>query len=116
MNAEALFSSNSDEWATPQDVFNSLDSEFHFTLDPCATDENYKCEKYFTIDQDGLKKSWGGGNMYSVIRRTHKLQNGSKKHTEKAQKITQWYACLYRQELIQNIFTGSYYTGAKSDL
>jgi site-specific DNA-methyltransferase (adenine-specific) len=29
------FSSASEEWSTPLDVFDSLDSEFHFDFDPC---------------------------------------------------------------------------------
>lgn len=54
-----LFSSNSDEWETPQDVFDALNEEFDFNLDPCATDENHKCEKYYTKEQDGLSQKWG---------------------------------------------------------
>lgn len=56
----ALFSSNSDEWATPQEVFQSLNDEFHFTLDPCATDRNHKCARYYTQEDNGLQKDWGG--------------------------------------------------------
>ena len=47
-----LFSSKSDEWETPKDVFESLDAEFGFTLDPCATSENHKCDRYFTKEQN----------------------------------------------------------------
>jgi len=54
-----LYTSNSAEWATPQDFFNKLDEEFHFTLDPCATAENAKCGKFFTKEQDGLAQDWG---------------------------------------------------------
>lgn len=57
---KALFSSNSDEWATPQEIFDSLNAEFHFTLDAAATAENHKCERYYTAEQDALKQSWGG--------------------------------------------------------
>lgn len=56
---KALFSSNSDEWSTPQDLYDKLDSEFHFTLDPCSTHENHKCENYYTKEDDGLTKTWG---------------------------------------------------------
>lgn len=59
----ALFSNNSDEWATPQEVFQSLNDEFHFTLDPCATDRNHKCAHYYTQEDNGLQKDWGGGGM-----------------------------------------------------
>ena len=57
---KGLFSSTTDLWATPQAFFDQLDAEFHFTLDPCATPENAKCRKFFTIEDDGLRQSWGG--------------------------------------------------------
>lgn len=60
----AMFTSNSDEWSTPQDLFDELDAEFGFDLDPCASADNHKCRSYFTIADDGLKHSWGG---YSVF-------------------------------------------------
>lgn len=53
-----LMSSNSVEWATPWDLFNHLDSEFHFTLDVCASEGLQKCDRYFTPDIDGLSQSW----------------------------------------------------------
>lgn len=55
-----MFSSNSNEWATPQDFYDKLNAQFHFTLDPCATKENAKCAKYYTIAEDGLLQDWGG--------------------------------------------------------
>ena len=55
-----LFSHASDEWSTPADVFEALDNEFHFNLDPCATAANTKCERYFTKEEDGLAQNWGG--------------------------------------------------------
>lgn len=57
-----LFAHQSDEWETPQPIFDGLNSEFHFTLDPCATAENHKCETFFTIKQNGLLQNWGGAN------------------------------------------------------
>lgn len=45
---------------TPQDFFDKLNEEFHFTLDACATPENAKCERFFTKEQDGLAQSWDG--------------------------------------------------------
>ena len=59
-----LFSSNSNEWETPEHLFKELDNEFHFTLDPCCTHENAKCKKHYTIEEDGLKKSWGGETVF----------------------------------------------------
>ena len=55
-----LFSSATGEWSTPQALFDSLDAEFHFTLDPCATTENAKCAAFFTKEQDGLRQPWSG--------------------------------------------------------
>lgn len=55
---EVHYSSKSNEWATPQKLFDELNEEFNFTLDPCATDENAKCDKHFTIEDDGLSKDW----------------------------------------------------------
>ena len=59
-----LFTSNTPEWPTPQDFFNKLNEEFNFNLDPCATKENAKCDKYFTESDDGLKQSWDGYNVF----------------------------------------------------
>lgn len=64
MNAPALFTSNTCEWETPQDFFDKLNDEFHFTLDPCATKDNAKCEKFYSIEQDGLAQDWTGETVY----------------------------------------------------
>lgn len=55
---DAMFSSNTNEWATPQAFFDELNKEFDFTLDPCATPQNAKCARYFTKEIDGLAQSW----------------------------------------------------------
>lgn len=69
MNTKAIWSSNSDEWATPQDFYNKLDEEFDFDLDPCANDANHKTKEYFSTDDDGLSKNWGGaqGILQSAV-------------------------------------------------
>lgn len=61
---EGLFTSNTNEWATPLAFFDALDKEFHFDLDPCATDENHKCPRYFTREQNGLAQDWGGARVF----------------------------------------------------
>lgn len=58
------YSSKSNEWATPQYLFDELDREFNFTLDPCTTDENAKCDKYYTIEDDGLKQDWSNDVVF----------------------------------------------------
>ena len=60
MMTSAIFSSATDEWATPQGFFDKLNEEFHFTLDPCALPHNAKCKKFFTPNEDGLRQDWGG--------------------------------------------------------
>ena len=50
--------SETNEWSTPQYLFDELNYEFNFTLDPCATDDNAKCKKYYIIEDDGLKQDW----------------------------------------------------------
>lgn len=58
----------SSEWATPQHLFDKLNAEFNFVLDVCATQQNAKCEKYFTKEQDGLQQVWSldGSYVFSV--------------------------------------------------
>ena len=60
MSISVMFSSKSNEWATPQSFFDQLNKEFGFTLDPCCTHENAKCEHHYTIEEDGLSQNWGG--------------------------------------------------------
>lgn len=51
-------SSKTNEWGTPSELYEKLNKEFHFTLDPCCTHENAKCERHFTIAEDGLAQDW----------------------------------------------------------
>lgn len=70
--------SGSDEHGTPDALFDTLNQEFHFDLDVCATAAheilvpdtmtdviqldpgNAKCPIYFTQDDDGLSQDWFG--------------------------------------------------------
>jgi hypothetical protein len=54
------FASTTDLWSTPQHLFDKLDREFGFTLDVCATPENAKCAKFYTVAEDGLAQPWEG--------------------------------------------------------
>ena len=63
-DAKVLFSSKSMEWATPREFFRKLDSQFNFTLDPCAKSHNALCSKYFTPDDDGLIQDWSGNKVF----------------------------------------------------
>jgi phage N-6-adenine-methyltransferase len=54
------FSSKSELWATPLDLFEELDREFGFSVDVCALPENAKCPRFFTPEDDGLSQPWHG--------------------------------------------------------
>lgn len=55
-----MFTSNTDLWSTPQSFFDKYNTQYHFTLDVCATNENAKCEQYYTKEIDGLSQEWFG--------------------------------------------------------
>jgi phage N-6-adenine-methyltransferase len=54
------YSSRTDDWSTPDELFSELDSIFHFELDACASPSNAKCPRFFTKDDDALKHRWRG--------------------------------------------------------
>ena len=58
MNKQAMFTSNSDEWSTPQSFFDDLDKIYHFWFDLCASLENTKSNNFFTKEQDSLNQFW----------------------------------------------------------
>jgi site-specific DNA-methyltransferase (adenine-specific) len=64
MNTELMFSSESPEWVTPQEFYDKLHNVFNFTLDPCCTPQNRKCEVFFTLENDGLNQHWHGHNVF----------------------------------------------------
>lgn len=55
---KSLLSSKTDNWSTPQHLFDTLNAEFHFSLDACADEHNRKCPLYYTKEQDGLAQDW----------------------------------------------------------
>lgn len=57
---DAVMTSKTDEWETPQRLFDKYNSIYGFNLDACATPQNAKCKRYFTKEQDGLKQEWRG--------------------------------------------------------
>jgi hypothetical protein len=55
-----LYSSATDDWGTPQALFDELNSEFNFTLDACASAHNFKVNIYFNKEINALAQSWTG--------------------------------------------------------
>lgn len=78
---EALLSSKKMDYCTPQDFFDRLNEEFHFTLDAAATDKSTKCPAYYTPETDGLKSPWnlagGGGCILQPSIRARGWEMGS---------------------------------------
>lgn len=58
MKHSVHFSSQSDEWETPQALFEKLNRRFSFTLDAAASHQNHKCARFFTASHDALNMDW----------------------------------------------------------
>ena len=62
--------SQTDDWATPQNLFDELDAIHHFTLDVAASSTNHKTPHWFGLDQedpllrDGLAMSWENNRVW----------------------------------------------------
>ena len=61
---QTMFSSNRDDWETPQEFFDKLNEQYHFTLDLCSSDTNAKCQKHYTAQDNGLEQDWGGETVF----------------------------------------------------
>ena len=58
------YNGNGRHWETPPEIFDPLDEEFDFTLDPCATQETAKCLEFFTEAENGLALPWGSHRVF----------------------------------------------------
>lgn len=70
MNRELFFESAGDERATPQDFFDRLNAEFHFTIDAAASELNHKCDTWFGpggLFEDALEADWGGEGTVAFL-------------------------------------------------
>ncbi|EPC12611.1 Chaperone protein DnaJ [Lacticaseibacillus paracasei subsp. tolerans Lpl7] len=59
---KGLFSSDKDDWETPQKLFEKLNDRYHFVIDLAATSKNAKCKNYYTVEDDALSKDWSKVN------------------------------------------------------
>ena len=65
MNTKLMFSSKNEKFSTPQYIFNTLNREFNFTLDPCCEFYTRKVmDNYYTAETNGLDKSWEGETVF----------------------------------------------------
>ena len=84
---DVLFSRKSDEWSTPQNIFDKLNAKYNFTLDPASDGVNNKCAKHYTPQTNGLAQSWSGENVFInppysktydwVAKAFHEVANGN---------------------------------------
>lgn len=64
MNKALMFSSKTDEWGTPQELFDRLNAQYGpFDLDVCANKENAKCPAFLDKAKDGLSCKWAGSSV-----------------------------------------------------
>jgi phage N-6-adenine-methyltransferase len=52
--------SKREDWGTPPDFFQALDTEFGFTLDAAASPANALCPRYWTKADNALVQPWTG--------------------------------------------------------
>jgi phage N-6-adenine-methyltransferase len=55
---------DSDEFGTPQEIFDKLDAEFHFTVDACASSDNAKLDQYWSKEENALSRSWAAQRVF----------------------------------------------------
>jgi len=53
-----------DDRGTDPELFARLDARFHFTIDVAASPANAKCERYFTVRENGLAQPWHGERVW----------------------------------------------------
>ena len=84
---ETMFSSKTNEWATPQSFFDKLDGIYGpFTLDAAASDDNYKVANYFTQADDSLSQNWEGNRVFLNPPYGRALKDWVRKGYEEGQK------------------------------
>ena len=85
-NLKVMLSSQKMDWGTPQAFFDKLDKEFWFTLDPCASEENAKCDNFYTKEDNGLEKNWEGENVFCNPPYGREIKHWVKKCSEEGKK------------------------------
>jgi len=88
-----MFSSKEEKWQTPDNVFNELNEEFNFTLDPCCQHDSAKCDKYYTPVEDGLSQSWANETVFVNPPYGRELKSGLKNHIMKLFTIKPQWLC-----------------------
>ena len=95
MITSGLMSSLTDEWGTPQELYDTLNKEFQFQLDPCSSKENHKAPLYYTKEDNGLAQDWGKMRVFINPPYGREIGKWVKKAYEHAQGggAYQWPCC-----------------------
>ena len=118
MNTEVMFSSQTDQWATPQEFFDKLNEEFHFTLDLVQMNLIISVK---SISQKNRMAWFNLGKVkefFVIHHMAGKLSNGFRSASLKLQMVVViWLLCSFLHEQIQNGFTSIFttYLMLKSD-
>tara|TARA_R100001510_G_C7639416_1_gene197125 strand:+ start:608 stop:1090 length:483 start_codon:yes stop_codon:yes gene_type:complete len=92
---KTMFSSNSNEWSTPQNFYDKLNNSFGpFTLDPCSDGQNNKTDNYFTQEQDGLSQDWSGNKVFMNPPYGRSIKDWLRKAYMEGQKPNTTVVCL----------------------
>jgi site-specific DNA-methyltransferase (adenine-specific) len=59
-----MLTSIHNEWATPQELFDKLNNEFHFTLDLAADISNAKCPVFYSQHNNALEQYPAGERIF----------------------------------------------------
>lgn len=82
------------EYSTPQKLYDSLDKEFGFTLDACASKTNAKHKKYYTKEDNSLLKKWDNEIIFMNPPYTRELKLWIKKAYESSKTGSSTVVCL----------------------
>jgi len=88
------FTSNSSTWQTPPSIYDPLNKNFAFDLDPCCTHKSAKCKKHFTEEEDGLVQDWGGHSVFMNPPYGRQIKDWVKKAFEESKKPNTTVVCL----------------------
>lgn len=97
MNTNVMFSSKTDLWETPQNLFDKYDAIYHFETDVCALPENAKCKRFFPPRMDGLKQEWTAF-VGAILHTADILASGLKRRSSPLQ----LWLCYYPHGQTQN--------------
>ena len=94
-----MFSSLSPHWATPRYVYEQLDKEFRFTLDPCPYDEgSLHCLRAWTGERVFCNPPYGP-EIVKYLRKAHEAMIAV--YLLPARTDTKWFHdyCLFASEI-----------------